>query len=511
MLGPSELRQGQRTNYRFEMAETNPIKFSIGARMLASFLVITILTSAIVVVAIVRLGELDAELRELAEEEIPELNAVWRIGALISALDANLSHVVLGHEVADNLDRVRKTQAEIPEALQAFRNLQHGLWIENERLYNQLVVQYRSYDDVIQRVVVLAEQGQRERLEQLIVDELEDRHEAMSNTLGSLLTFENREVGGMAALAVVKGERSRILIIFLAVVGVVLSVILALVMTRSLTRPITKLVGSMERVADGDLSLHADIVREDEIGQLARRFNEMLGRLNQLLSDQKQFYSNASHELRTPLTVIRGEAEVALRTPQSAESYRDTLQNVAAGAAQMGRLVDELLFLVRTEAGQLEYEMGEVALEPLLREVIDSVEALASLEDLKLKIEDISAVVIPGDRDRLRQLFVNLIDNAIKYTLPGGQITLAGVTGPEDVIITVADTGIGIAAGELPYVFERFYRGDTAKSTRAPGVGLGLPIVASIAGVHGGKVHIDSTVGRGTIVWVTLPRTTESE
>jgi len=492
------------------MAETNPIKFSIGTRMLASFMAITILTSAIVVVSILRVGELEADLHKFAEEEIPELNAVWQIRTLFSDVDTDLRHIVLGLNVAENLDRVRKSQAAIPDALLAFRNLQHGPWTDNERLYNEFVVQYQSFDDAIRRIVVLAQQGQSELLIGLVAEESEDSQQAISDILGRLLNYENREVGRMAEQAAARGRQSRNLITLLAVLGAMLSVILALVMTRSLTRPIVKLVGSMERVADGDLSLRADIVREDEIGQLARRFNEMLGQLNQLQSDQKEFYSNASHELRTPLTVIRGEAEVALRTPQSPESYRDTLRNIAAGAGQMGRLVDELLFLVRTEAGQLEYEIGQVALEPLLREVIDSVEALASLEDLKLNAEEISDAVIPGDRNRLRQLFVNLIDNAIKYTPPGGQITLASTASPGNVTITIADTGIGIAPGELPHVFERFYRGDTAKSTRAPGVGLGLPIVELIARVHGGKVDIDSTVGQGTAVQVTLPLASES-
>lgn len=491
------------------MAETSPLKFSIGTRMLAAFLTMTILTSAIAIVTIVRLGGLDAELRELAEEEIPELNAVWRMRTLLSSLDTDLRHIVIGRDVAENLDRIRKSQAVIPETLQAYRDLHHSSWVDNEGNYTDVIAQYRSFDEALRRVVDLVEQGQRERVEALIAGEFEDRHQATVDSLTRLLDFENREAERMATLALAKGEKSRALITSLAMAGVALSLILALMMTRSLTRPITKLVGSMERVADGDLSFQADIVREDEIGQLARRFNEMLGRLNKLQSDQKQFYSNASHELRTPLTVIRGEAEVALRTPQSAESYRDTLRNIAAGASQMGRLVDELLFLVRTEAGQVEYEMGEVALGPLLQEVIDSVEALARLEDIKLNVEEFPAVVVPGDRNRLRQLFVNLIDNAIKYTQPGGHVTLAGASDSENVTIIVADTGIGIAPGELPHVFERFYRGDTAKSTRVPGVGLGLPIVESIAGVHGGSVEIDSAAGQGTVVRVTLPLATE--
>lgn len=500
------------TEYRakIEMAETRHIKFPIGARMLASFLAITILTSAIVGVTIVRLIGLEAELRELAEEEIPEMNAVWQVRVLLSELETDLRQIAIGRDVAENLDRIRKTQSVIPETLQAYSDLHQGPWADNERIYIDLVTEYQLFDDAIGRVLVLVEQGHRERVEGMIVGELEDRHQATVDRLNRLLNFENREAERLATLTFTKGRQSRTLITTLLVVGVVLSLVLALAMTRSMTRPITKLVGSMERAAAGDLSSQAEIVRKDEIGQLARRFNEMLDRLNKLNTNQKQFYSNASHELRTPLTVIRGEAEVALRTPQSLQSYRDTLRNIASGASQMSRLVDELLFLVRTEAGQLEYEMGEVALEPLLREVVDSFEAMASLEDIKLNAEEMSAVIVPGDRNRLRQLFLNLIDNAIKYTKPGGQVTLTSVTSGEHVIVTVTDSGIGIAPDELPHVFERFYRGDTAKATRKTGVGLGLPIVESIARAHGGEIDIDSANEQGTTVRVTLPRVTKS-
>ncbi len=495
------------------MISTGIVRFSIGARMLAAFLAITILTSAIVVVAIVRLIGLETELHELVDEELPELNATWQVRALLSELETDLHQISIGRDVPENRDRIRNLQVEIPKALQAFREIHDSLWVDNDHIYTDVVTQYQLFDDTIERVISFVEQGLRADAQKLITGELEDRRLATAESLIRLLNFENRETELMAALALEKGRQSRVMITGLLMAGMALSVILAFAMTRFLTRPITQLVNSMEKVSSGDLSFRTNIVRNDEIGLLSGRFNEMLEQISKLQSDQKQFYSNASHELRTPLTVIRGEAEVALRNPQSAEGYRDALRNINAGASQMGRLVDELLFLVRTEAGQLEYEIGEVALGQVLREVIDSFEALATLEELNLLFnEENSSTFVLGDRVRLTQLFFNLIDNAIKYTESGGEVQITCTVLMDSLEVSVADNGIGIASEELPHVFERFFRGGTAKSTLASGIGLGLPIVESITRAHGGRVDVESIVGKGTTVRVTLPlaaKTTE--
>jgi signal transduction histidine kinase len=283
--------------------------------------------------------------------------------------------------------------------------------------------------------------------------------------------------------------------------------VVALTITFSLTRPITQLVEATDRVAQGDLASKAQIDREDEIGVLATRFNAMLDQLNKSISEKRRFYADASHELRTPLTIIRGEAEVALRGRESIEEYREALANIIAVANQMGGLVDELLFLARSEAGQIEYDMTSVALTPLLEEVAGRCEGLAALKEVQLGLDLGEPIMVRGDPQRLRQLLLILVDNAIKYTEPGGKVRLALETESDRAKVLVSDTGVGISQQDLPYIFERFYRGDTARFGREEGTGLGLSIAKTIVKAHRGEIFAECAAGGGTMVSVTLPRT----
>jgi two-component system OmpR family sensor kinase len=241
----------------------------------------------------------------------------------------------------------------------------------------------------------------------------------------------------------------------------------------------------------------------DEIGRLALTFNQMLGRLQQAFEAQRQFLADASHELRSPLTAVRANVEALRRGTDTEPAERDeTLRIVEREVDRMGRLVDDLLTLARADAGQ-EPGRARLSLDALLLEVYHQQRPLAGR--VRLSLGEFEPVEIDGDADRLKQLLLNLVDNALRHTPAGGTVTLDLIHGEREAIIRVRDTGPGISAEHLPRIFERFYRIDSARSREMGGTGLGLAISQEIAEAHGGRIEVESTVGVGTTFTVVLP------
>ena len=480
--------------------------FPIGIRLFTGFVVLILITTLIVLVAIGRLSELGSILRQLPEKEILEVHNLWEIRTLLSGMEIDYRHLLLDHEREKQFLRLGEKKRAIRESLAAFHGLNPRPSEEEKRLLTELTARYRAFGAATDSIVTLAGQGPETDPRELPLGTWDTLYQATLESLNRLLDYEDREIERLVTLAQAESLSARATIITLAVVGVLAGLALAVGITLSLTRPITRLIEVTERVAQGDLASRAEITREDEIGVLGRRFNEMLDRLNRFISDQKRFYADASHELRTPLTIIRGESEVALRGPEkSVAEYRRVLESNITVTGQMGRLIDELLFLARSEAGQIQYETARVPLAPLLEETARQSEDLAALKGVGLDLVLRGTMVVWGDPDRLRQLFFILTDNAIKYTETGGKVTLALEADADGARVMVSDTGIGIPEEELPYVFERFYRGDTAKVMRQEGTGLGLSIAQSVVKAHKGRIVMDSALGRGTTVSVTLP------
>lgn len=253
-----------------------------------------------------------------------------------------------------------------------------------------------------------------------------------------------------------------------------------------------------------DLTQRVPVPKErDEIGRLALTFNQMLGRLQQAFAAQRQFLADASHELRSPLTAIRANVETLRRGVDTDPADRDeTLRIVEREVDRMGRLVDDLLSLARADAGQ-EPVHERLSLDALLLEVYHQQRALAGR--VRLSLGEFEPVEIDGDADRLKQLLLNLVDNALRHTPAGGTVTLDLIHGEREAIIRVRDTGAGISPEHLPYIFERFYRIDSARSRELGGTGLGLAISREIAEAHGGRIEVASTVGAGTTFTVVLP------
>lgn len=243
----------------------------------------------------------------------------------------------------------------------------------------------------------------------------------------------------------------------------------------------------------------------DEVAQLISAFNETLSRLEGLFTSQRRFIADVSHELRTPLTVIKGEVSLMRRMGQVDE---ESLSSVEAEVDRLTRLVGDLLLLAQAESGRLPMTMKPVELDTILLEVFQQMRTLAG-EKLRLHISEIDQVQVMGDRDRLKQVLVNLVSNAIQYTPVGGQVTLSLQKEGESARLIVSDTGPGIPAQDLPHIFERFYRGERSRKRssggQTSGFGLGLSIAYWIVRNHNGSIEASSREGQGTTFCVRLP------
>lgn len=243
-------------------------------------------------------------------------------------------------------------------------------------------------------------------------------------------------------------------------------------------------------------------VENDEIGELIHAFNDTLERLERLFTSQQRFLADVSHELRTPLTVIKGNVELMRKMGCADE---ESLSSIEDETDRMNRLVGDLLLEAQAESGKLPLKFGPVELDTLLLEVCKEMRVLAR-ERVQLKVSEIDQVLVNGDADRLKQVLINLISNAVKFTPPGGEIILSlGKVGDQARLI-VHDTGPGIPAEDLPHIFERFYRAEKSRSrAKAGGFGLGLSIAYWIVTHHGGRIEVDSKEGEGTTFRIWLP------
>ncbi len=269
-----------------------------------------------------------------------------------------------------------------------------------------------------------------------------------------------------------------------------------------------------ERMGAQALAQRLPVIGNDEFSRLAETFNGLLGRLEgsfaaqqRLLEQQRRFTADASHELKTPLTIIKGNTSMALSGRPSENVYRESMQEIDEAADTMSHLVQDLLLLARSDGGQLGRNRIELPAREILERAISRV-ARTGVAPIRLCIPD-ETLLVMGNEAELIRLFTNLLDNAARYTPSDGQITVSATARGSNLVVTIADTGCGIAAEHLPHLGERFYRADSSRARPAGGTGLGLSICKSLAEAHGGHLAFQSTPGVGTVVTVTLP-TTES-
>jgi heavy metal sensor kinase len=281
-------------------------------------------------------------------------------------------------------------------------------------------------------------------------------------------------------------------------------------------RPVTRVIQAARKITATNLSQRLPTYpAQDEIGALVETVNDLIARIEQGVSRIEQFSQNVAHELRTPLTILRGEMELALSGNAGAPELRRIIASAMEEISRAAKIIESLLFLAHVDAGKMEAKKERVALDLLAAEVFEDAQALAEGRPLQLTLTAPEQVVVAGDASRLRRLLLNLVENAIKYT-PEGKVEIAVQRAGAQAIITVSDTGIGIAPEHLEHIFERFYRVDPDRSRETGGSGLGLSICAAIAHAHGGEIHVVSPafpsdslrnggVGKGSTFEVKLP------
>lgn len=433
---------------------------------------------------------------------------------LKNATDAEISWVEGSEEEEDEkeeLTRVAKLEALLLEGIQAFDQVMilndAGAQKSAQSTLSQVLEE--TIDQEFRPLIDAAINHEREE-----VEEAKQRIEELINELKLTATIT-------------------------AVAATCFALLTGLFLLRNLSTPLSVLVTGVRNVAKGDLNHRISLPGHNEFTYLAKNFNDMTAALaqqhQQLLAAQtelenkvqartydlqkvnnkllhidegrRRFFADISHELRTPLTAIRGEAEVTIRGKnKSIDEYLTALRRIVDLSAQLAQLVDDLLFLARSESASMRFNLCPIKLDELLRNICHDIQALAHNKQLELILDTgDQPLPINGDVTRLRQLLLILIDNACRYSNPNGKININLKTHSTDVIIEVIDQGIGIMADELDYVFERFTRGNAARKLAPSGSGLGLPLAKSIVDGHHGQIKLTSAPDQGTKVTITLP------
>ena len=362
-----------------------------------------------------------------------------------------------------------------------------------------------------QRILIADPSGQvvYDTNETLIGQSLDDQDLALGapvrvggQTAGTLLVTTD-DLSGRSELELRFLEAVNRAVVWAVLLVAVASLAAATLLSRRLVAPLRQLTAAAEALAEGDLSQRVQVRTRDETGDLAQAFNQMAGDLEAAEAQRRQMTADIAHELRNPLSVVRGNLEAMFDGiyPIDAEH----LEPIHQETVLLQRLVEDLRLLSLADAGQLELIHSDIDVERLLKGVAEGAQAIAQDKGLTLHVEVPPALsgpgerlVVDGDADRLRQVVGNLVSNALRYTPPGGTVTLSAQATETGVRLSVADTGPGIPPEDLPHIFDRFYRGDTARDRASGGSGLGLPIARALVEAHGGTIEVESEVGQGT-------------
>jgi heavy metal sensor kinase len=295
-------------------------------------------------------------------------------------------------------------------------------------------------------------------------------------------------------------------VLLIAIVGViVLAGLGGLFLAGRVLKPVEQITRTAQKIEESDLSQRITVKNDDELGRLATTLNDMIERLEEAFNRQRQFTADASHELRTPLAIMQAEATLALSKERTEADYRKSLETISQESTYMSSVIGKLLFLARSDAGKEQLNFEDVDLKELLTGLSTNIEALAQDKGIKFSVDAQESMIVNGDKVKLRQLFINILENAVRYTPADGAVSVSLVKKDENALATISDTGIGIPPEHLPHIFERFYRVDKARSKADGGVGLGLAITQYITESHKGTIEVESQVGKGTTFYVTIP------
>jgi len=288
--------------------------------------------------------------------------------------------------------------------------------------------------------------------------------------------------------------------------GVLLAAIASWFMAGKALEPVAALGKAAGEIAVSSLDRRLPVRgTNDELDKLAMQFNDTLARLENAVGEMKQFTASISHEFRTPLAVLRGEAEIALMQADSSEQFRRVLASQLEEFEKLTRMINQLLTLARAESGDVAIAREPVNISSMAQSIAEQLEPVAASKDVRLSWNCDGNVTLQGDASWIERVVLNLIDNAIKFTRPGGHVGINVSSNGADAIFEVADEGIGIPPEAVPHIFERFYRADPSRANRADGAGLGLSLVKWAVDQHHGTIHVESVPENGTRFVVKIP------
>ncbi len=292
------------------------------------------------------------------------------------------------------------------------------------------------------------------------------------------------------------------LLAIVLVLGVIAAAAIAITVAKSGLRPLTQMAASLQRIGPDRLDARVPVTGwPRELQPLARAFDELLDRLQDSFTRLSQFSADLAHELRTPIANIRGESEVALTRPRTAEEYREVLESSVAECERLAGIIDNLLFIARADAAESQIQPASFAGLPAIEKIAAYYRAGA--EERQIAVVCAGEGIVYADAVLFRRALGNLVDNALRFTPDGGTIQIAVAQTKSAAEISVIDNGCGIAAEHLPRIFDRFYRADSSRTSR--GTGLGLALVKSITDLHGGSIHVASELDRGATIRLSFP------
>jgi signal transduction histidine kinase len=298
----------------------------------------------------------------------------------------------------------------------------------------------------------------------------------------------------------------RVIFVWVALVALLLGGAGGAWLTRRALAPVRQLIGTVENViATGHMNERMPVhYTQDEIGRLTQLFNVMLEKNETLILRMREALDNVAHDLRTPLTRLRGVAELALEGEPNPQTCRDALLDAMEESDRVLTMLNTLMDISEAETGLMKLDLQPVRLDEVVRDATELFEFVAQEKSITVTAALSPDLIVRADRNRLRQVLVNLLDNAIKYSAPGGCVEMSAEPRTDEVAITIRDTGAGIPAEEIPRIWERLYRGDKSRSQR--GLGLGLSLVRAIIKAHGGRIEVQSMVGKGSSFVIHLLR-----
>ncbi|MFO7952562.1 MAG: ATP-binding protein [Bacillota bacterium] len=437
------------------------------------------------------IGE-DMEENDMEAVEKTAETLAYSLNAKIRVLDANHIIIYTIDPDQDETDQVQEEGVSLEER-------------EIEQVFQGNMFTKKIYGPVLQRLLVATP-----------IFEDEPGHNIEGESSNE--TEESRVVGAVTVSMPFRGIEETLayisqLILYSGGIGVVIAAILAFSLSKKLIRPLHKINRAALDMAAGNFKSKIEEESDDEIGGVIKTFNYSVEQVEKYLEEQKRLevlrrnlVANVSHELKAPLSSVRGFSELMLDDYIDEEQKKKYLKVIQDNSVHLSRLVDDLLTLSHLESGQLSLEKQEIAVADLANWSFDSVSPRGDAKGVELKFDLPSSLpMLYGDRHRLHEVLVNLLNNAIEYTPSGGQVLFEVKYDEAQVIFEIKDTGYGISEEDLPYIFERFYKADKSRRRSSQGSGLGLAITRHLVELHGGSIEVESEEGQGSVFRVILP------